>query len=94
MINAWSNGNSPACRRRGSKPLAVLSHFFCNLIVSYNEGGENMNLNEVEEKVENVETKANYILECNKIITSKQVMDMINEQLHSPTNSDLLKGFE
>lgn len=53
-----------------------------------------MNLNEVEEKVENVETKANYILERNKTITSKQVMDMINEQLHLPTNSDLLKGFE
>ena len=53
-----------------------------------------MNLNEVEEKVKNVETKVNYILERNKIITSKQVMDMINEQLHLPTNSDLLKGFE
>ena len=53
-----------------------------------------MNLNEVKEKVENVETKANYILECNKTITSKQVMDMINEQLYLPTNSDLLKGFE
>ena len=53
-----------------------------------------MNLNEVDEKVKNVETKANYILECNKIIASKQVMDMINEQLYLPTSSDLLKGFE
>ena len=27
MLNAWSNGNSPSNRRRGSKPLAIFFYF-------------------------------------------------------------------
>lgn len=37
MINAWSNGNSPVYRRRGSKPLAVLSQFSRTINILYNE---------------------------------------------------------
>lgn len=31
MLNAWSNGNSPSNRRRGSKPLAI-SFLVCLVI--------------------------------------------------------------